>query len=168
MIQQIRNKLLGISLILMACFAIMPATVFATPPPPTTVDIENATCTGGDEVKITADPSSHACDNIKDSGAKTASNLVTIIINILSSLVGILAVIMIIYAGFRYVTSGGKDDAVKGAKNTIVYAIIGLVLVALAQIIVHFVLDKTSQATNTPHCVKHKIDSGPDAGKACS
>jgi hypothetical protein len=56
-------------------------------------------------------------------------------------------VIMIIYAGFRYVTSGGRDESVKGAKNTILYAIIGLVIVALAQIIVHFVLAKTTQAT---------------------
>jgi hypothetical protein len=54
---------------------------------------------------------------------------------------------MIIYAGFRYVSSGGNDDAVKGAKNTILYAIIGLVIVALAQIIVHFVLAKTTKAT---------------------
>jgi hypothetical protein len=54
---------------------------------------------------------------------------------------------MIIYAGFRYVTSGGREDAVKGAKNTILYAIIGLVVVALSQIIVHYVLSQTADAT---------------------
>jgi energy-converting hydrogenase Eha subunit B len=84
-----------------------------------------------------------------DNATSTANNLVSIIINIISVIVGVVAVIMIIYAGFRYVTSGGSDDSVKTAKNTILYAIIGLVIVALAQIIVHFVLAKTSQASNT-------------------
>jgi len=54
---------------------------------------------------------------------------------------------MLIFGGFRYVTSGGKQESVTSAKNTIIYAIIGLVIVALAQIIVQFVLNKTSQAT---------------------
>jgi heme/copper-type cytochrome/quinol oxidase subunit 2 len=82
------------------------------------------------------------------SAEKAANKLVTNIINILSVVVGVIAVIMIIFAGFRYVTSSGKDESVKGAKNTILYAIIGLVIVALAQIIVHFVLAKTTNATS--------------------
>jgi hypothetical protein len=56
---------------------------------------------------------------------------------------------MIIYGGFRYVTSGGNDASVSGAKNTIIYALIGLVIVALAQVIVHFVLAK-ALTVNTP------------------
>jgi ABC-type Fe3+ transport system permease subunit len=79
--------------------------------------------------------------------AATAGNtLIQTVVNILSVVVGAIAVIMIIYAGFRYVTSGGRDEAVKGAKNTILYAIIGLVIVALAQIIVHFVIAKAGEA----------------------
>jgi beta-lactamase regulating signal transducer with metallopeptidase domain len=61
----------------------------------------------------------------------SANTLITNVINILSVVVGVIAVIMIIYAGLRYVTSGGREDAVKGAKNTILYAIIGLVITAL-------------------------------------
>jgi ABC-type Fe3+ transport system permease subunit len=41
-----------------------------------------------------------------------------------------------------------SDDAVKKAKNTIIYALIGLVIVALSQLIVHFVLAKTIQASH--------------------
>ncbi|HET7529232.1 MAG TPA: hypothetical protein VFJ84_03330 [Candidatus Saccharimonadales bacterium] len=75
------------------------------------------------------------------------SHLITVVINIISAVVGIIAVIMIIVAGLRYVTSGGKEEGVKNAKNTILYAIIGLVVVALAQLIVHFVLNQTTNAT---------------------
>jgi amino acid transporter len=85
------------------------------------------------------------CDD--STAGEAANKLVANVINILSVIVGIISVIMIIYAGFRYVTSGGREESVKGAKNTILYAIIGLVIVALAQIIVHFVLAKTTQAT---------------------
>jgi hypothetical protein len=51
---------------------------------------------------------------------------------------------MIVFGGFKYITSGGDSNNVSGAKNTIIYAIIGLVIVALAQLIVHFVLNQTS------------------------
>jgi len=52
----------------------------------------------------------------------------------------VVAVIMIIIGGFRYITSGGNDTSITSAKNTILYAVIGLVIVALAQVLVHFVL----------------------------
>jgi len=75
-----------------------------------------------------------------DKPAVSLSDTVTKIINILSVVAGIAAVVMIIFAGFRYVTSAGNAEATKGARNTILYAVIGLVIIALAQIIVHFVL----------------------------
>lgn len=84
------------------------------------------------------------CTNTNLNDKTSLSDLVKKIVNILSVVVGIVAVIMIIIAGFRYVTSGGKQESVTGAKNTILYAIIGLIIVALAQIIVHFVLSNTT------------------------
>ena len=75
-------------------------------------------------------------------GASKIQDIVTVIVNIFSVLVGIVAVIMIIWGGFKYITSGGDSGNITGAKNTIIYAIIGLVIVALAQFIVQFVLDK--------------------------
>jgi len=56
--------------------------------------------------------------------------------------VGIVSVIMIIYGGFKYISSGGDSGNVQSAKNTIIYAVIGLVVVAMAQFIVQFVLNK--------------------------
>jgi len=65
-----------------------------------------------------------------------------IVINIFSSIVGIIAVIMIILAGFRYVTSGGDSGNISSAKNTLIYAIVGLAIAAFAQFIAKFVLNK--------------------------
>jgi hypothetical protein len=64
-------------------------------------------------------------------------------VNVMSLIVGVVSVIMIVYGGLRYVTSGGSSEGVGNAKNIILYAIIGLVIVALAQAIVHFVLNAT-------------------------
>ena len=69
------------------------------------------------------------------------TDLVKTIINVLSALAGAAAVIMLIVGGFRYVTSAGSETAVTGAKKTILYALVGLVVVAVAQIVVHFVLN---------------------------
>jgi TRAP-type C4-dicarboxylate transport system permease small subunit len=66
------------------------------------------------------------------------------IINIFSVIVGVIAVIMIIIGGLKYITSGGESSNVSGAKNTIIYAIVGLVIVALAQFIVRFVLSNAT------------------------
>ena len=74
------------------------------------------------------------------------NNIVTTVINIFSWVVGVVCVIMIIYGGFKYVTAGGDSNNVTAAKNTILYAIVGLVIVALAQVIVKFVLAKVSPA----------------------
>lgn len=68
-------------------------------------------------------------------------------INIFSVIVGVAAVIMIMVGGFKYVTSSGDSNSVNSAKNTILYAIVGLVVVALAQTVVQFTLRR---ATETP------------------
>ncbi len=56
--------------------------------------------------------------------------------------VGVTAVIMIIIGGIQYVMSSGDPTNVTNAKNTILYAIIGLVVALMAQGIITFVLEK--------------------------
>lgn len=63
------------------------------------------------------------------------------ITNILLFLVGAISVIMIIIGGLRYVVSGGESSAVTAAKNTILYAIVGLVVSMLAYAAIAFVID---------------------------
>ncbi|MBR0467923.1 hypothetical protein IJJ53_03415 [Candidatus Saccharibacteria bacterium] len=60
--------------------------------------------------------------------------------NTILYIVGIIAVIMLIIGGIRYVTSGGDSKKVTDAKNTVLYAIIGLVIAFLAFAIVNFVI----------------------------
>jgi cytochrome bd-type quinol oxidase subunit 2 len=68
--------------------------------------------------------------------------IISTIINLFSLVVGVISVIMIIIGGLKYITSGGDSGNVTSAKNTILYAIIGLVIVALAQVIVRFVIER--------------------------
>ncbi len=63
------------------------------------------------------------------------------ITNVLLFLIGAISVIMLIVGGIRYVVSGGDSSAVQGAKNTILYAIVGVVVAILAYAVVNFVID---------------------------
>ena len=65
---------------------------------------------------------------------------VKIITNTLLLVIGIVAVIMLIIGGLRYVLSAGNENATKGAKDTILYAVIGIVVALLSFAIVNFVL----------------------------
>ena len=62
------------------------------------------------------------------------------VINILLYIIGAASVIMLIVGGIRYTISAGDSGQVTSAKNTIMYAIVGLVLAFLAYAIVNFVL----------------------------
>ncbi len=72
------------------------------------------------------------------SGPKLESLFKTIV-NVLLFIIGAVSVIMIIVGGFRYVTSGGDQAHVKAAKDTILYAVVGLIVALLAFAIVGFV-----------------------------
>lgn len=95
--------------------------------------------------------------NTQPSGS--LDNTITTIINILSAIVGVAAVVMIIIAGLRYVTSAGNAESAKSARNTILYAVIGLVIVALAQIITHFVIHVASSNPISPQHEKKPASS---------
>jgi hypothetical protein len=62
------------------------------------------------------------------------------IVNLLLFILGAIAVIMIIIGGIRYTTSNGDASNTKAAKDTILYAVVGLVVAILAYAIVNFVL----------------------------
>ena len=65
--------------------------------------------------------------------------------NTLIFLVGAIAVIMLIIGGLRYVTSNGEASSIKGAKDTITYAIIGIIVAMLSYALVSFVIGRFSQ-----------------------
>ena len=61
--------------------------------------------------------------------------------NTLLYAIGIVAVVMLVYGGFRYIISGGDSKKVTDAKNTILYAIIGLIIALLSYAIINFVIN---------------------------
>jgi len=62
------------------------------------------------------------------------------VVNTLLFVIGIISVIMLIIGGIRYVVSGGNQSQVEGARNTILYAIVGLVIAFVAWGVVNFVI----------------------------
>ncbi len=80
-------------------------------------------------------------NKINDGNTTNLPQFIKSIINILLFVIGIIAVLMIIIGGIRYVVSGGDSNAVTGAKNTILYSIVGLVVALMAFAIVNFVLN---------------------------
>ena len=103
-----------------------------------TANIQKSLCAG-----VNLDVNTNCSNGISGQDATDEINkLISDVINFLSLIVGVVAVIMIIVGGFRYIISGGDSNNVSSAKNTILYAIIGLIIVALSQTIVKFVLGR--------------------------
>ena len=137
MIQKIKNIIFAITLMALPLAA-----------PLVSSSVAYASCTAGNVHEgiyagASAGFSGSSCSNdIGGTGnVNGLANFAKTAVNVMSLVVGVLAVLMIIYGGLRYVTSGGSSEGVGNAKNIIIYAIIGLIIVALAQAIVHFVLN---------------------------
>lgn len=121
----IRNKIAG----LMIAFGLMvapaalvtSATTYAAP-----------SCSGVDCI-------TSGSGRAKTSNA-TVNGTITNVTNVLLFLIGAVAVIMLVIGGFKYVTSNGNADQIKSAKNTVMYAIIGIVVAIMGFAIVRFVV----------------------------
>lgn len=82
-------------------------------------------------------------DNIQNDAS--LEDVVSNVINTMLFVIGIISVIMLIVGGIRYVISGGNQSQVEGARNTILYAIVGLVVAFVAWGVVNFVIGSLSQ-----------------------
>src|SRR3990167_1701036 len=116
--QKIKNLILPVVFSLGLLFSLTPSVVLAQQTPKQA--ITEGVCDASGQTPCT----SQAATNSLNSTLEGA-------INLISLLVGIVAVIMLIVAGFRYVTAAGNEQSVEGAKKTFTYAIIGLFLVVL-------------------------------------
>lgn len=96
----------------------------------------------------------------------TIYDTVKTIINVLLFVVGIVAVIMIIWGGISYVLSAGAADKAKKARDTILYSVVGLIVAIMAYAIVQFVFSNFSGNNNsgggssTPKCTPPKKWNG--------
>jgi len=136
------QKLKTVGLILLGflplCLAAGPAVTYAS--------------SAGDQIQGGVNSAAGASGQDNSNAETTLETTITTALNIISAVAGIAAVAMIIVAGARFAGSAGNENAVKGAKSAIIYAIIGIVIVATAQIMVHFVINGliTSSTTTPP------------------
>lgn len=136
MIKKLKNLIASLAVFgLSAAPLAVPATVYAQ----TSIEegLDSGTCLSVDGTGVNC-PSPEDAEN-------RVNDIIQLVINIFSLIVGVISVIMIIIGGLKYITSGGDSGNVQGAKNTILYAIIGLVIVALAQFVVRFVLGRVTE-----------------------
>ncbi|HKX24610.1 MAG TPA: pilin [Candidatus Saccharimonadales bacterium] len=73
-------------------------------------------------------------------GTRTVTGTIKSVGNILVFLTGAISVLMIIIGGVRYALSGGDQGTITSAKNTILYAVVGVIVSVAAYAIVNFVL----------------------------
>jgi len=81
------------------------------------------------------------------SGGGGLTSMVGNLINIFLGFLGIVFLVLMLYAGFLWMTAGGEDEKVKKAKNIIFQAIIGLIVVVAAYAISTFIMSSLINAT---------------------
>lgn len=90
-----------------------------------------------------ASPASEIKDGVTASGGggqPTLGAQIKTLVNVLLFILGAIAVVMIVIGGIRYSTSNGDSGSIKTAKDTILYAVIGLIVAIMAYAIVNFVV----------------------------
>lgn len=70
------------------------------------------------------------------------NGILTNLTQVIARLTGAISVVMVLYGAFRFITSGGDSNAVKAGRETIIYALVGLVIAISAQGIVTFILEQ--------------------------
>lgn len=126
---------------LLAAFSIL--LVFLVPQTVVAVDVFQPTCSGG-EFSHSDSTLCKSNENQPSTGNKIygQNGVLTRVAKLMAVIVGIASVIMIIIGGFKYVTSSGDPSNVKSAKDTIIYALVGILIAVSTQSIVVFVLSK--------------------------
>ncbi|MEX0749022.1 MAG: hypothetical protein WD467_02005 [Candidatus Saccharimonadales bacterium] len=82
------------------------------------------------------------------------------VIDVLLLVLGAVAVIMLVIGAFRFVVSGGDSNAVQGARNTILYAIVGIIVAFLSWAAVDFVIDQLANSGTTTQSQSENSGAG--------
>ena len=110
--------------------------------------------------RLAADVDIFGMDTIHDTTALGKADLQTTIariINVALSLLGIVAVVIILLGGFKWMTAAGNDDKVEEAKKLILAGIIGLAIVMSAWAIARFVLIQLGQAAGVGGATQYQL-----------
>ncbi len=82
-------------------------------------------------------------------GNQSLIETITSVINVALSLLGIVAVVIVLIGGFKWMTAGGNDDKVTEGRNYITSGVIGIAIILSAWAITRFVIGNLSQATGS-------------------
>lgn len=121
-------RIFVLPLVLIGLFGLVSTANFATAPV-LAAEIDDTKICEREEFKD--DP---ACNNSRD-----VQSYITPVLNAIFFAIGLISTGMIVYGGFKYATSAGDPSRITGARNTITYAIIGLIVSIMAFAIVNFV-----------------------------
>lgn len=113
-----------------------------------------------------------AAGGADQNGAGTSIHtILASVLNVFSLVIGVIAVIVIMIAGLNYITSGGDAGKAASAKSSILYAVIGLIVVAFAQLIVHFAINASQRDVTKPSpgeiCSDPVTADNPDGDPNC-
>lgn len=140
---------------LISAFAILVPTIFSGqiyaikvgPGSPGGTTPSGTNCTNYSQAKCSA------CAGVAELGGSQNCNskgsavnsLISTIVSLMSYILGALAIIMIIVSGFKFITAGGNTNSVESAKKTLIFALIGLVIAVMAQLVVHLVINASTK-----------------------
>lgn len=97
-------------------------------------------------------------------GNPDPTTIIATVINTVVGLVGVIAVVLILLGGFRWMTSGGNEENIAKAKGLLTSAIIGLFIVLASYTIANFVINTLKKATIQP---SNSQQYGPPAPETC-
>lgn len=84
--------------------------------------------------------SANAATDVCKASGDSASSMIQTVIKLGLTILGMISVLMIVIGGIRYTLSTGDSTAVKNAKDTVLYSVVGLVVAVMSYAIVHFVI----------------------------
>jgi len=119
-----------ISIAIMIC-AVFGASVLST-----------ASLSGSVSAQVSEGINTATASEMKGKSIDGDNGLIKTVVNVLLWAVGILSVIMIIFSGFRYITSAGDASKTKSAQSTLTYSVVGLIVAIMAYAIVNMVTNR--------------------------
>ena len=104
--------------------------------------LSTASLSGSVSAQVSVGINSATTSEMKGKSIDGDKGLIKTVVNVLLWAVGILSVIMIIFSGFRYITSAGDASKTKSAQSTLIYSVVGLIVAIMAYAIVNMVTNR--------------------------
>lgn len=104
--------------------------------------LSTASLSGSASAQVSEGINTATTSEMKGKSIDGDGGLIKTVVNVLLWAVGILSVIMIIFSGFRYITSAGDASKTKSAQSTLTYSVVGLIVAIMAYAIVNMVINR--------------------------